>query len=59
MRLVKLAVCAAFLASAALVVPSIGSMGSAEAKAKKPAPGKCGAFMYYSKKKCLDARAKK
>jgi hypothetical protein len=30
-----------------------------KAKAKKSKAGKCGTFMYYSKKKCVDARDKK
>ena len=59
MRLVKIAISIAFLASAAFVAPSIVSGGSAEAAGKKPAPGMCGAYMYFSKGKCADARAKK
>jgi hypothetical protein len=31
----------------------------AKAKAKKVAAGKCGTYMYYKGKKCMDARAKK
>ncbi len=32
---------------------------AAKKKKKKAKAGKCGTFMYYSKKKCVDARDKK
>ncbi len=52
MKSVKIVLAAAFLAAAGLTASSVGSMGSAEAKAHvtKGKPGKCGAMKYYSKK---------
>lgn len=57
MRFVKAGLAVLFMASAAIVMPSVGDMGSAEAKGKKDRPGKCGTMKYYSKKtkKCVSA----
>ena len=52
MRTIKFVMALAFLATTSLTVSSIGTMGSAEAKAHvtKGKPGKCGMMKYYSKK---------
>ena len=52
MRILTIAMAMAFLSATTLVATSIGSMGSAEAKAHvtKGKPGKCGVGKYYSKK---------
>lgn len=52
MRLIKIVMTFAFLATTSLTVTSVGSMSSAEAKAHvtKGKPGKCGMMKYYSKK---------
>ena len=52
MRVFTTALALAFLAAASLTASSIGSMGTAEAKAHvtKGKPGKCGPMKYYSKK---------
>ena len=52
MKAIKIAVAAAFIAAAGLVGSSVGTLGTAEAKAHvtKGKPGKCGTFKYYSKK---------
>jgi uncharacterized low-complexity protein len=52
MKTLKVVVAAAFIAAAGLAGSSVGSLGSAEAKAHvtKGKPGKCGATKYYSKK---------
>lgn len=52
MKSVKIVLAAAFLATVSLTATSVGSMGSAEAKAHvtKGKPGKCGTMKYYSKK---------
>ena len=52
MRFVKFAMATAFLAATTLTATSVGSMGTAEAKAHvtKGKPGKCGMAKYYSKK---------
>ena len=52
MRFLKTALALAFMAAASLTASSIGSMGTAEAKAHvtKGSPGKCGVLKYYSKK---------
>ncbi len=57
MRGLKIAVAMAFLAATGLTVSSVGSLGTAEAKAHvtKGKPGKCGPLKYYSVKEkgCL------
>ena len=52
MRIIKTAIALSFLAATCLTVSSIGSLGTAEAKAHVTPgkPGKCGATKYYSKK---------
>ena len=52
MRTLKIALAVAFMAASSLTATSIGSMGTAEAKAHvtKGSPGKCGMNKYYSKK---------
>jgi uncharacterized low-complexity protein len=52
MRGFKVAIAVAFAAVGLLTVSSVGSLGTAEAKAHvtKGSPGKCGIGKYYSKK---------
>ncbi len=52
MRTIKFVMALAFLATTSLTATSIGTLGSAEAKAHvtKGKPGKCGMMKYYSKK---------
>ena len=52
MRILKVALATAFMASASLTATAVGTMGSAEAKAHVTPgkPGKCGVTKYYSKK---------
>jgi uncharacterized low-complexity protein len=52
MRTLKIALAVAFMAAASLTATSVGTMGTAEAKAHvtKGKPGKCGMTKYYSKK---------
>ncbi len=52
MRTLKIALALAFVAAASLTATSVGTMGTAEAKAHvtKGKPGKCGTLKYYSKK---------
>jgi hypothetical protein len=57
MKSIKIVLAATFLAAVGLTASSVGSMGSAEAKAHVTPgkPGKCGMLKYYSKKEkgCL------
>jgi uncharacterized low-complexity protein len=52
MRIVKLALIAAFALTSSLVATSVGQYNAAEAKAHvtKGKPGSCGMGKYYSKK---------
>lgn len=52
MKSFKIVLAAALLSAIGLTASSVGSMGSAEAKAHvtKGKPGKCGMMKYYSKK---------
>jgi uncharacterized low-complexity protein len=52
MRIAKFALAVMIAAAGSLVTTSVGSFGSAEAKAHvtKGKPGKCGVGKYYSKK---------
>ncbi len=50
MRVLKVALAVLFLAGSMVTVGGVVSSGSAEAKGKKAAPGKCGTFKFYDKK---------
>lgn len=52
MRMLKLALVAAFTVTASIGLSAVGDFGTAEAKAHvtKGSPGKCGMGKYYSKK---------
>ena len=52
MRILTIAIATAFVAAAGLTASSVGTMGSAQAKAHVTPgkPGKCGVTKYYSKK---------
>jgi uncharacterized low-complexity protein len=52
MKTLKVVLAVAAIAAAGVVAPSVGSLGSVEAKAHvtKGKPGKCGPGKFYSKK---------
>lgn len=50
MRVLKAALAVLFLSASMVTIGGTVTSGSAEAKGKKAAPGKCGTMMYYNKK---------